>query len=110
MISTHRTAERFRFHQLPSPQLQAALDFLVRLADSADRLVIYGCMGSAMTLALGAVRLSAVPLLAAALGTWGARRARRKAQGAMVAAWQLKLVTFNMRSAVKGVQPKLRQG
>ena len=61
--------------------LQAALSFLVRLADYADRLVIFSCCGAAIALALGAVRLGAVPLLGAALGSWGARKARRKAQG-----------------------------
>lgn len=61
--------------------LQAALSFLVRLADYADRLVVFSCCGAAIALALGAVRLGAVPLLGAALGSWGARKARRKAQG-----------------------------
>ena len=60
---------------------QAALSFLVRMAEYADRLVVFSCCGAAIALALGAVRLGAVPLLGAALGSWGARRARRKAQG-----------------------------
>lgn len=43
--------------------------------------MVFSCCGAAIALALGAVRLGAVPLLGVALGSWGARKARRKAQG-----------------------------
>ena len=61
--------------------LQAALSFLSRLSDVAERLVAWSCLATAAALALGLVRLAALPLLGAALGSWGAKKARRKAQG-----------------------------
>ena len=41
----------------------------------------WSCLAAAAALALGLVRLAALPLLGAALGSWGAKKARRKAQG-----------------------------
>ena len=76
----HLTTSSFDLSH-PEAILQAALSFLSRLSDIAERLVAWSCLAAAAALALGLVRLAALPLLGAALGSWAAKKARRKAQG-----------------------------
>lgn len=73
--------DRWMAHTSFSKDAQAALSFLCGLAEFAERLVACSCLAAAAALALGLVRLAALPLLGVALGNWGAKKARKKAQG-----------------------------
>ncbi|CAK9095541.1 unnamed protein product [Durusdinium trenchii] len=73
--------DRWAAHTSFSKDAQAALSFLVCLADYCDRLVVFSACLAAVALAAAAPRWGAPFVLLAAGATWVARWGRRKAQG-----------------------------